>query len=94
MSTRLFPYPRRTETSLAGFVLGRAEVLFGCDPHGIRVIERAEALPRDVHHAFVKVDGDDRLLRVIVAPVEEPIELFGRPVSAIFEQPEEAEHGR
>lgn len=91
MSTRLFPYPRRDETGLAGFVLGRIQVLTACDPNGIAVTDRRECIPHDVHHAFVKVEGDERLLQVIVAPVEAAIEVAGRPVSALFPQPEDVE---
>lgn len=89
MSVVTFPSPRRTETSLAGFVLGRAQVLFQCDPNGIALTERCGCVPHDVHHGFVKVEGDERLLQIIVAPVEAKIEVAGRPVTDLFPVPEE-----
>lgn len=91
MSVVTFPYPRRSETSLAGFVLGRAEVLFRRDPNGIAITDRREAIPHDVHHAFVRIDGDERLLQVIVAPAEADIIVAGRPVGAFFPAPEEVQ---
>lgn len=89
----LLPFARARqpkERSLAGFVLGRIEVLFGCDPNGIALIERAEAVPHDVHHAFAKVAGDERWLRVIIAPADAPVTVAGRDAEAFFPMPESA----
>lgn len=94
MTARLFPYPRRAETSLAGWLLGRIEVLLGADPHGIAIEEERQAGEGvDVLHMVVKLEGDERPIRIITAPADAEIFVIG-DAGRVTRLQGETEHAR
>jgi len=78
-----FAFPIRQH--FAGLVL--ATMKRACAQHGVAISNRQGNGAHGVYQARVNMDGDPSDYRLILAPADAPITLYGRPIDDAFAAP-------
>ena len=88
-----FPQPRTVQSHFTGLISARIKRAVAAHEFGDEITidnGQANGMHR-VHQCRVRLAGDPTVYRMILAPADAPIELYGRPIGDAFAQPLEVE---